>query len=161
MPRILKTIDEIACIKNRDVLLLDFIDMDDLRFRFEEGSLAPDLQRRICELQDYLQNEKIEWDYSWETNPIRQKIIDLLDNHQIPWMDAYPPFSLDYLVYPYSGSIYLDVPYDEQDPVYQKCLELLENSDGSMKWPGVSWWAFRLDKMQKLWEERQAQMDDF
>ena len=36
-----------------------------------------------------------------------------------------------------SGRIYVDVPYDEADPVYQKLAGYLENPDGSMKIEGV------------------------
>lgn len=43
----------------------------------------------------------------------------------------------------YQGQIYLDVPYDaelpeeQQHPQFKKCLAIIENGAGQVKWEGV------------------------
>ncbi len=44
------------------------------------------------------------------------------------------------------GELYLDIPYDESDPLYQKLCAYLENPDGSMRIPGVTFCALTLEK---------------
>lgn len=45
-----------------------------------------------------------------------------------------------------TGRIYVDVPFDENDPVYQKLAGHLENPVGSMKIEGVAFYYMPLDK---------------
>ncbi len=37
----------------------------------------------------------------------------------------------------YFGQLYIDVPYDRNNPDYQKLEAMLENADGTSKTPGV------------------------
>lgn len=43
------------------------------------------------------------------------------------------------------GRIYVDVPFDLDDPEYQKLAGYLENPDGSMKIEGVKFWYLPLE----------------
>lgn len=47
------------------------------------------------------------------------------------------------------GRIYVDVPFDEADPVYQKLAEHLENPDGNMKIEGVAFYYMPLEEAMK------------
>jgi len=49
----------------------------------------------------------------------------------------------------YRGQVYLDVPFDDNDPTYRKLRELLENADGSMKTPGAHFCYLPLDHAMK------------
>lgn len=165
MPKILRTVDEIADEKNRDVMLFDFLDLQAAKMKVqlleENEQEDSELEQRINVFETYLQVNNIDWDWEWRTNPIRQEIIKVLDEHQVPWEDAYPPYSLDWIVYPYFGSIYIDIPYEPDSPIMQRLCSIFENSDGTMKLPGVRWWYFKLENMQKLWEKRKKQNEEF
>lgn len=56
-----------------------------------------------------------------------------LDANNIPWQPCCLQNSIVI-----QGRIYVDVPFDEADPVYQKLAGHFENPDGSMKIPGVT-----------------------
>ena len=40
--------------------------------------------------------------------------------------------------------LYIDVPYDRNNPLYQKVEGYLENPDGTMRLPSVKFWLFPL-----------------
>ncbi|MCY0854038.1 hypothetical protein [Cupriavidus sp. D39] len=45
----------------------------------------------------------------------------------------------------YRGSIYVDTLFVPDDPAYQKFECHLENKDGSLRLPGMKFWALKLD----------------
>lgn len=61
------------------------------------------------------------------------EMIAWLDANDIRWLPCCLQNSIVI-----QGRIYVDVPFDEADPVYQKLVGHLENADGSMKIPGVA-----------------------
>jgi len=81
---------------------------------------------------------------NWETLPVRQQVIDWLNENAIAWQPcgsiANPSVMLSY-----QGQIYIDIPYDKELPAYQKLAAFLENPDGSMRLPGVEFWHLSLE----------------
>ena len=93
----------------------------------------------------------------WRENPIRSEIVEWFKSEGIEIQDCFPPLGIEWLSYPYYGSFYMDVLFDENDPVYRKCFEKLENPDGTMRIEGSSWWYFDYEQMKKLNDKRVEQ----
>lgn len=70
---------------------------------------------------------------NWQRLAIRQQIIAFLDANDIAWQEcghvADPRFDCSY-----RGQIYIDVPFDDSNPTYQKLRDYLEFPDGSMRY---------------------------
>ncbi|ENU89623.1 hypothetical protein F884_01765 [Acinetobacter sp. CIP 102143] len=119
MPRILKNIDQIALEKQRDVLYLLF----------------------HKNYNDIFHNEDLSLKFHYETCIVRQQLIEWLEKHEIDFSECFGWSSRSGIMsMPYLGEIYLDVPFDEANPKYQLLYNHLENSDGSMKIEGVTWY---------------------
>lgn len=118
MPQLLSHIDAIARKKGRDVLFVRFGEFDDL--------LVP---LRISRFWEETHDR--------ENDSNRSELIAWLDANGINWCPCGLFAHEDYMV-SYEGDIYLDVPYDSTDPVYQKISHRLENPDETRKIPGVT-----------------------
>lgn len=122
MPQLIDHIDRIARKKQRDVLLLEF---------------HPESMSAFC-----IRDESESYDY--QNDKVRDEIIENLDKCKIPWTPcaqiASPGSMCAYL-----GQIYLDVPYDEELPLYQVLQEYLEYPDGSMRFSSVRFCYFPLE----------------
>lgn len=46
---------------------------------------------------------------------------------------------------PYLGQIYLDIPFDESNPQYQRINQYVENPDGSLKDPDIAMYCLPLE----------------
>ena len=68
-----------------------------------------------------------------------------LNANNVPWQ---PCCLQDSIVI--QGRIYVDVPFDEADPVYQKLAGHLENADGSMKITSVTFQYMPLEYAMKF-----------
>ncbi len=77
----------------------------------------------------FLLDDTIEKD--WEILPVRKQIIQWLDANSIDWQPCGRMASTD-CIGPYSGEIYVDVPFDEHHPVYKVLRDYLERPDGTM-----------------------------
>lgn len=109
MPMLIEYIDVIARKKQRGVLSIDF----------HPGNWG-----------DYEDNS---WrDYDFEKDTRRTEVIARLDEHDIGWQMCGPVAS-EYGWRSYIGEIYIDVPFDEEDPVYQLVRDYLEKPDGTMR----------------------------
>ena len=106
MPQLLKTLDEIAREKQRDVLCVMFFDP-------RQG------------FPKYLSSAK---------RKLRAALIEFLDEHSIAWSECFDSASQNLLICPYFGSIYLDVPYDLADPAYRLLADYLETPDCKPKY---------------------------
>jgi hypothetical protein len=106
MPQLLKTLDEIAREKQRDVLCVMFFD-----------------PRRLIPKQLSVARRKL-----------RSELIQFLDDHSISWSECFDPACENLLIYPFAGSIYLDVPYDLADPSYRLIAAYLETPDGKSRY---------------------------
>lgn len=120
MPQLIEHIDAIARQKQRDVLYLRFNDPSDSE----------------------------DWFYDGESSASRQEIINWLNNNQIIWQPC-GDVANENCMMSYAGQIYLDVPFDEADPVYQRLISHLENPDGTMRLPGVLFCALKLQTAMK------------
>ncbi len=117
MPALIEHIDAIARREHRDVLYLDFhADAQGVRFPVD-----------------------------WHRNPSRSQVISWLDERGIGWQEC-GEFADEGRMAPYVGSIYLDVPMEENDPLFLEVSAYLENPDGSMRMPHVVFWAISLER---------------
>lgn len=126
MPQILKTLDEIAREKQRDVLCVMFFDRQG---PFPEPLNAARRRRRAASIQ-------------------------FLDGHSIPWCECFEPASKNLFIYPYCGSIYLDVPYDVADPAYRLVADYLETPDGEPRHKEARFCVLTLDAAIKKADDR-------
>lgn len=112
MPRLIMHIDYIARQKQRDVLLLTFYDgwMDFPR-----------------------QDKRKPWikEFEKKKHP-RSKIIKWLDKNNIKWEPCGDIASENGFA-SYRGQLYIDLPYNETDPVYKKLSYYLENRNGEIR----------------------------
>lgn len=114
MPQLIEFIDAIARKKGRDVLFVCFGPADDETDSLREGG----------------------W-HDWENDPNRIDLIAWLKAKGIGW-SLCGGFASENTMSSYQGEIYLDVPFDKADPVYQALSNRLENPDETRKIPGVT-----------------------
>ena len=122
MPMIIEHIDAIARQKQRDVLYLTFGSKKSADFDLWDGSSD-----------------------NWEQNPMRKTVCQWLTEHYIAWQPC-GSVANENMMCSYHGQIYLDVPYDENDPQYVLVRDYLENPDGSMRFETVNFWYLPLVK---------------
>lgn len=113
MPMLIRFIDAISREKGRDVLFVRFGDVDE-------------------------QSES-SWDscHDWKHDQNRIDLIAWLDVQGIRWSPC-GRFASEHCMSSYQGDIYLDLPFDKTDPVYQELAYRLENPDETRKIPGVT-----------------------
>jgi hypothetical protein len=111
MPQILSHIDAIARREGRGVLFVTFgIDTLNMSFPVE----IPD----------------------WREMPIRKQVIEWLDVNNYSW-EACAEIASENFMVAYLGTIYIKVPYDDQNPEYQKLQNYLETPTGTMRFDKV------------------------
>lgn len=71
-----------------------------------------------------------------------------LDEHNIPW-EKCGPVASETSFRSYLGEIYIDVPFDENDPRYCIVRDYLENPDGSMRDENVRFYYLPLEHAMK------------
>ncbi len=126
MPMLIEHIDAIARKKQRDVLYVTFHPQ-------KTSNTDP-------------------WDrssYEWEQDPIRETVCKWLTEHHI---DCQPCGNIAnvHSMCSYRGQIYLDVPFDENDPLYALVRDYLENPDGSMRFETVIFGIYHWKKPWKM-----------
>ena len=122
MPMLIKHIDAIAREKQRDVLFL--------AFRSQQSAK---------------ENSWNLWDYDEAQVPIRNEVCLWLTRHEIPWQPC-GDIANENTMTGYLGLIYLDVPYDDNDQLYQIVRDYLEYSDGRPRFETVGFWYLPLEK---------------
>ncbi len=86
--------------------------------------------------------------FEWNRLPIRQQVIDWLDSRGISW--RFCGYYADVNSWMrYQGQTYVDVPFDQKNPVFQELSAILENPDGSMRYPDCSFYYCPLDHAMK------------
>lgn len=118
MPVLLKFIDAIARQKGRDVLFVRFGELD--------AQLFPVWFMNFDVAQ-----------HDWENDPNRRELISWLDERGITWSKC-GCFANENIMCGYWGDIYIDIPYDTSNSVYQELASRLENLDETRKIPGVT-----------------------
>lgn len=121
MPRLIKHIDKIAREKQRDVLYLGF---------------------RSQQSAD--ENSWNLWNYEEALVPMRNEVCNWLTQNGIPW-EPCAHFADECTICGYFGLIYLDVPYDDNNPQYQVVRDYLEFPDGSPRFATVGFWYLPLE----------------
>lgn len=87
-----------------------------------------------------------EWrDYRYQDDPVRAAVLAWFDAHGVPWRPC-GPFADPSVMAPWLGQVYIDVPYDEALPDYRALRDYLEHPDGSMRHPGVRFYAMPLEQ---------------
>ena len=124
MPMLLEHIDAIARKKGRDVLFL--------KFSQNIGSNESDIFTVV----------------DWDELPVRQQVIAWLEQNQIEWREC-GHFANENMMCGYRGRIYVDVPFDPNNPVFQKLSEHLETPEGETKITGVTFCYLPLDVAMK------------
>lgn len=104
MPQLIKHIDAIARREQRDALFCIF---------FEEYGGKPVL----CD---------------WQENKSRKVIIEWLDANGYIWSKCGGTADVN-VMQSYVGSIYIDTPFDRNDPAYRNLETFLANPDGTMR----------------------------
>lgn len=120
MPMLMQHIDAIARAKQRDVLYLTFPPAEPLA--------EP---RR-----------------SYESLDSRKQIIAWLDANAVGWKEC-GHIASENTMRSYAGQIYIDVPYDCENPTYQRVQAFLEFADGSMRFEDVRFWIVSLEQAMK------------
>lgn len=86
--------------------------------------------------------------YNWQQDPMRETTCEWLTEHGIPWQ-LFSYFANENCMCSYEGQIYLDIPFDDNDPLYVLVRDYLENPDGTMHFETVSFWYLPLEKAMK------------
>jgi hypothetical protein len=81
-------------------------------------------------------HEQLGLDTDWENLPIRTALIQWLDAHKIAW-ESCGEYADPDIMCCYLGQIYIDVPFDDANPDYQKLRDFLEYPDGTMRHQGM------------------------
>lgn len=92
-------------------------------------------------------------------DPIRSIVLAWLEDHDI----AYEPcmgLEQEGFVDTYSGDIYIDLPFDETEPTYQKLSEYLEDDDGNMMLDGVLFYVLSLETALEIEADALKQSDE-
>ncbi|MFM0324879.1 hypothetical protein [Caballeronia glebae] len=84
----------------------------------------------------------------YEQIAARKTIIEWLDSNKVGWLTC-GDIANEHSLRSYAGQIYIDVPYDVNDPTYQAVQQFLEYPDGSMRFDGVMFWIVSLERAMK------------
>lgn len=125
MPQLIEHIDAIARQKLRGVLFLRF---------HPEYKKSPDDDSWL--------------DYDYQRDIRRKNVIRWFKKNNIAWQECAPIASENgYL--PYRGEIYIDVPYDENNPHYKIVSNYLENPDGTLRDKNIRFYFLPLEVAMK------------
>lgn len=119
MPSLIDHIDAIARRKQRDVLSIRFV--------------TRETDRRA---------------YDYPQDPERLRVISWLDEHGIAWQPC-GCVADENCMSSYRGDIYVDVPFKTDHPTYQLLQPYLENPDGTMRHPTVTFEYYPLEMAMK------------
>ena len=103
MPTIIRHVDKIARVKDRDVVFIKF------------------------NFMHYLMGHK-----NVDDIPVRKKILSWLKEHDIN-IEQCGPGGDSGIIEGYPGDFYIDVPYDLENPTYLKLQEYFEDKDGKQR----------------------------
>jgi hypothetical protein len=78
----------------------------------------------------------------------RQAILQWLDAQPIGWQRC-GPYASETSMSSYAGQVYIDVPFDDDNPQYLKLLDYLEFPDGTCRFADVTFYVVPLDHAMK------------
>lgn len=70
--------------------------------------------------------------YNFAKDPNRKRVMSWLKKHNIEWQEC-GEIASENCICSYLGQIYIDVPFDENEPQYRLIRDYLENPDGTMR----------------------------
>ncbi len=111
MPYIIDPIDKIARQKQRDVLYINFHNIN---------------------------KDILEHSFDWENSKDRQQVIHWLNVQSISYYPCFQVWNDGLIICPYMGQLYLDVPYDNNNRLYKQLEAFFKNHENSMKFPDVT-----------------------
>lgn len=124
MPILIEHIDSIARKLQRDVLYIAFDTKSTAEHKDESNGA------------------------NWRTLKIRQHVVNWLDSRMIEWRCCGHYADVNSMI-SYQGQIFVDVPFDQDHPVFQELTLFLENPDGSMQFPNCTFYYCKLDAAMK------------
>lgn len=98
-------------------------------------AIARKKQRDVLSIRFYTPETVRAYDY--RKDPERQRVTRWLDERGIDWQPC-GAVANEYAMQPYRGDVYVDVPYDVSDAQFQALQAYLENPDGTMRHPSVT-----------------------
>ncbi len=107
-------------------------------------AIARQKQRAVLYLEFHPESFEAWQNYDYERDTMRTAVLDWLDEHAVPWQPC-GPFADVRMLAPYLGQVYIDIPYDESLSAYCTVRDYLEWPDGSMRQPGVRFYAMPLE----------------
>ena len=105
-------------------------------------AIARKKQRDVLIVEFHNKTTGFRMDY--RVNPARKIILDWFTANGIPYCEC-GPYASETRMESYRGQIYIDVPYDKSDPVFQNVASFLQNPDGSMSFEGAWFYKVSLD----------------
>lgn len=78
----------------------------------------------------------------------RKRILEWFDAEAISWRMC-GHIANENVMRSYAGQVYIDVPYDLNNPTYQDVRAFLEYPDGTMRFDDVKFWILSLDHAMK------------
>jgi len=100
--------------------------------------IAREKQRDVLLLEFHNRETGFKLDYT--LNQSRKTILDWFTANDIPHYEC-GGYASETRLESYYGQIYIDIPYDKSDPLFQKVESFLENPDGTMKFEGA-WFCY-------------------
>lgn len=133
---LIEHIDKIARDKQRDVIYIAFL---------EDPFTNPD---------------EFEYAEDYPSSNVRENLLQWFRENGIRVVPC-RPFAVEGEVESYQGQLYIDVPFDRNDPDYMRLEKYLADKSGTMKLPGVKFFYLTLDEAMKnahhdvpgYWEE--------
>ncbi len=133
MPKLIEHIDAIARKKQCAVLFIEF-------HPEKWGDYANEMEDGECDDS---------WrDYEYRVDQRREKVLAWLDENVISWQEC-GPVANEQGFRSYLGEIYIDVPYDENNPQYRLVRDYLENPDGTMRDESIRFYCLPLEVAMK------------
>jgi hypothetical protein len=127
MPQVIDHIDVISRRKQRTVLFLEF---------HPESTFHSQVIETDEEHDSYMDAQRLISDYDYEQDTVRDEIIENLTRLGVSWVEC-AAMASECGFSSYKGQIYLDVPMDEELPLFQVLSEYLEYPNGEMRFPTV------------------------
>jgi hypothetical protein len=135
MPQVIDHIDAIARKKKRAVLYLEFHPASTFHSQVIETDEDHDL---------YMESKHRISDYKYEKDAVRDEIIENLNRLGVSWVEC-GPIASESGFSSYKGQIYLDVPMDDDLPLYHELNDYLEYPNGEMRFPTVRFYYLALE----------------
>ncbi len=78
----------------------------------------------------------------------RKRILQWFDDESVPWREC-GPYASETTMRSYAGEVFIDMPFDETNPQYQKVQAFLEYPDGTMRFDDVKFYVVPLQDAMK------------